>query len=89
MLAYSPVSLGWICVKDYHMHLYLHTENLFLCVMSVHIACFGSRGEMTLLGNIMHCLGHCVPKSVACAEQVASLWFRIPYLNHSNYFQQI
>lgn len=87
--SYSPVSLGWICVKDYHMNLCVHTENLFLCVMRAYIACFGSAvGAMTLLENAMCCLGHCICKSVACAKQGASLWFKIPYLNHSNCFQQ-
>lgn len=45
-----------------------YIEDLFLCVMSAHIACFGSQGEMTLLGNLMYCLGHCVHKSVACGS---------------------
>lgn len=72
--SYSPVSLEWICVKDYHMNLCVHTENLFLCVMRAYIACFGSAvGAMTLLENAMCCLGHCICKSVACAKQGASL----------------
>lgn len=90
--SYSPVSLGWICVKDYPTNLCVHTENLVffshLCVMRAYIACFGSWGAMALLENASCCSGHCIHKSGACAKQGASLWFEISYLNHSNCFQQ-
>lgn len=89
---YSPVSLEWICVKDYHVNLCVHTENLVLfshlCVTRAYLACFGRSGAMTLFENATCCLGHCIHKSVACAKQGDSLWFKIPNLNQSNCFQQ-